>query len=416
MSARIETISDVVGRGAVHPFPARMAPGIALSAISSAPRKLRVLDPMMGSGTVLAVARAQGHQAFGADLDPLAVLITRVWTTPIDREAVINVAENVLRNAKDHFRDLRAGNAYPKGATEETKKFIRYWFDPYARRQLTALSLKISRIKCEKNRNVLWCAFSRLIITKQAGASRAMDLSHSRPHRAFLYAPTKPFNLFLRTVERVLESTISTKDKARGPKTAIYEADARQLPIRSDTIDLVLTSPPYLNAIDYIRCSKFTLVWMGHSIQQLRELRAISVGAEIGADKNAHAEVKNILNRIDSKKKLDSRLRSILARYVLDMKIAMNETARVLAPNGRAIYVVGENTLRGTYIKTSEILSVLAEQIGLELIGMTSRNLPSNRRYLPPPRRNKHGMIHSRMRKEVIISFRKTAHSRSVGR
>jgi tRNA G10 N-methylase Trm11 len=46
-----------------------MAPGIALSALSSAEKPLRVLDPMMGSGTVLAMARAHGHYATGVDVD-----------------------------------------------------------------------------------------------------------------------------------------------------------------------------------------------------------------------------------------------------------------------------------------------------------------------------------------------------------
>jgi len=43
---------------------------------------------------------------------------------------------------------------------------------------------------------------------------------------------------------------------------------------------VVLTSPPYLNAIDYMRCSKFSLVWMGHTIRELRNIRADSVGTE----------------------------------------------------------------------------------------------------------------------------------------
>ena len=62
----------------VHPFPARMAPGIALQAVSKSRRRLKVLDPMMGSGTVLVAARAKGHHAIGIDIDPLAVLMAGV--------------------------------------------------------------------------------------------------------------------------------------------------------------------------------------------------------------------------------------------------------------------------------------------------------------------------------------------------
>jgi hypothetical protein len=144
-------------------------------------------------------------------------------------------------------------DAYPESADEETRKFIRYWFDGYARRQLSALSLAISFIECEIARNALWCSFSRLIISKQSGASRAMDLSHSRPHRAFETAPEKPFNKFLLAVERVITNGIDKKSANRGPRPIIKMGDARKLALPDQSIDLVLTSPPYLNAIDYIR-------------------------------------------------------------------------------------------------------------------------------------------------------------------
>lgn len=66
-----KTIYQALGREPVHPFPARMSAGIALQAMPENSEQLRILDPMMGSGTVLAMARARGHRGFGFDLDPL---------------------------------------------------------------------------------------------------------------------------------------------------------------------------------------------------------------------------------------------------------------------------------------------------------------------------------------------------------
>ena len=81
-----KTIYETLGRESVHPFPARMAPGIALQVISESEKPLRILDPMVGSGTVVALARLKGHMAMGFDVDPLAVLISSVWTTSADAE------------------------------------------------------------------------------------------------------------------------------------------------------------------------------------------------------------------------------------------------------------------------------------------------------------------------------------------
>src|SRR5258706_9484709 len=158
-----KTIYEALGREPVHPFPARMAPGIALEVMSDIAESC-VLDPMMGSGTVLAMARAQGHRGIGFDIDPLAVLISKVWTTAFDSEEIRDQADDVLEDAIREFRNITVGDAYPERVDEETRDFIRYWFDGYARRQLTALSWAIDVLECEVTRNVLWCAFSRLII------------------------------------------------------------------------------------------------------------------------------------------------------------------------------------------------------------------------------------------------------------
>jgi len=72
-----------LGREPVHPFPARMAPGIALGVMSGLEESL-VLDPMMGQGRCWRWLAANGHRGIGFDIDPLAVLISKVWTTALD--------------------------------------------------------------------------------------------------------------------------------------------------------------------------------------------------------------------------------------------------------------------------------------------------------------------------------------------
>lgn len=404
-----KTVYEALGRESVHPFPARMAPGIALELMSQTQKRIRVLDPMMGSGTVLAMARSWGHKAVGFDLDPLAVLISKVWTTSCNRDEVRQQARNALSVARTIFESLSQGDAYPRAADDETRAFISYWFDGYARRQLAALSEAIDRVHHGATLDILWCAFSRLIITKQFGASLAMDLSHSRPHRVFERAPAKPFRKFLSAVERVLENTIDSKSESRGPAPSIHEGDARQLPLNSNSVDLVLTSPPYLNAIDYIRCSKFSLVWMGYSVAQLRQLRTDSIGTEVGGSLPFDdPEINEIVHALHLRPRLDSKNERILARYIDDMRRAIREVSRVLSPSGKAVYVVGENTLRDTYVRTSVIVSKLAEIAGLTLKDHRIRTLPPNRRYLPPPSSARRvGTIDARMRREVVLTFAK---------
>ncbi|MHB2032978.1 MAG: hypothetical protein ACYCVE_06360 [Gemmatimonadaceae bacterium] len=404
-----KTIHDILGRNPIHPFPARMAPGIALDALGKSETPLRVLDPMAGSGTVLAVARAKGHRAFGVDLDPLAVLLAGVWTRTVHADEVNEKAEEVLDRAKIAFRALSSGRGYPIGSDDETRKFIRYWFDGYARCQLTALSTAIARVYDDTTRDALWCGFSRLIITKSAGASLAMDLSHSRPHREFARAPIKPFRRFVAAVETVVSNCPQPGAGAVGPATVVKLGDARTLGINDASIDLVLTSPPYLNAIDYMRCSKFSLVWMGHNVDALRQIRGDSVGAETSNSQALKARwVQSVIKQLGLSPVLSSRDNALLARYVWDMGQALAEVSRVLRRGGRAVYVVGDSKSRGTFIRNSAIITALAERHGLSLVSRHSRALPANRRYLPPPTRQHPGAkLDGRMRREVVIEFSK---------
>jgi SAM-dependent methyltransferase len=400
------TIYQALGRESVHPFPARMAPGIALDLISETKRPLRILDPMMGSGTVLALARSRGHRAYGVDIDPLAVLISRVWTRSADPQAVLRAANEVLSAARTLFSSISPSRAYPLGADEETLKFVTYWFDTRARRQLAALATAIGRLPDNAVRDMLWCSFSRLIITKQAGASLAMDLAHSRPHKVFLTAPIQPFDRFVAAAERVATNCLDRRAPNRGPEPRTYQGDARHLPIANASIDLVLTSPPYLNAIDYMRCSKFSLVWMGYQIASLRALRSESVGSEAGTGLDENTTTNLLIQSLRLRPRLAKRHEAILARYVGDMRRAVSEVARVLAPGGKAVYVIGENTIRGTYVPNSRILQAIASEQGLLLERRRVRTLPANRRYLPPPVvADAMAMLNGRMRREVILTF-----------
>lgn len=404
MTSSVKGVYSVLGRSPIHPFPARMAPSIALRALSQLKKNSVVLDPMAGSGTVLAMGKANGHRCIGFDVDPLAVLLSKVWTRSFDSRAVEHEAVQVFEKAKQRFASLAVSESYPANADEETRAFIRYWYDGYARRQLAALSREIEFVSNASIRDFLWCAFSRMIITKSSGVSLAMDLSHSRPHRSFSSAPQKPFNIFLMTVNRVLAGCLHTNTANRGPITRVEIGDARKMvAIEDGAIDLVFTSPPYLNAIDYMRCSKFSLVWMGYSIAEIRKIRNESIGSEssLAPSKNSL----DVLDRLELSQKLSSRTEGILRRYINDTAQVMKEVSRVLAKHGRAVYVVGENTIQGTYIPTGHLHTILAEQAGLKLSYKRYRDLPANRRYLPPPRATG-ASLDARMRREVILSYR----------
>lgn len=360
----------------------------------------------MGSGTVPTAARELGHQAVGFDTDPLAVMMARVWCETINHDAVRLRAIHVLRRARERAAELSLADAYPVRAREETRRFVRYWFDATNRRQLAALSRAISGVRDETIQRVLWCGFSRLIITKQASASRAMDVAHSRPHLVEGREPIRPFDTFLSAVERVLAARDELELK--GPPPALGYGNARDLPLDADSIDIAITSPPYLNAIDYLRGHKFTLVWMGHDVTALRNLRARNIGTEVSAGAVFDEKiVADVLARMRLEKELPHREWTMFARYLNDMHVVLAELHRVLIGGGRAILVLGNNTVRGVFVRNARAIGLLANSVGFDITRELRRPLPPNRRYLPPPTSEAEVQLGARMREEVILSLRK---------
>lgn len=367
---------------------------------------LRVLDPMAGSGTTLVAARMRGHEAIGFDSDPLAVLIAGAWASDVEVKSTEERAKEVLVRAKIRVKQIGQREAYPRGANDETKEFVRYWFDVTNRRQLLALAESISRIHDEQIKRLLWCAFSRLIITKQSGVSLAMDVSHSRPHRTYEKAPINAFDHFERALRQITKAAPFASHDQSLPRATVSNADARRLPLAKDSVDIVVTSPPYLNAIDYLRGHKLSLIWMGHNISDVRNLRATNVGAEVSAGSREKDRTDTLIQEMCDGDVLEGRDRGILRTYVQDLRKVIGESFRVLRQGGKAVYVVGNCNLRDTFIQNSRCIAKLAVESGFTLRSMRKRALPENRRYLPPPgKRGSGAALRKRMREEVILTL-----------
>jgi SAM-dependent methyltransferase len=379
-----------------------MAPEIAIRAIRDLPPGARVVDPMVGSGTVAVLARLNGNEVVGIDSDPLAVLIADVWSNPVDPDALVSVGKEVLALAK-----ARGGSHQAQPFDNETKQFIDYWFDSQAQWELGELVMQIRAVNSRAVRRALWCSFSRLIITKQSGVSRAIDVSHSRPHRVRDGGAVLPFDAFMTQVNKVAGSLSVVRERQPLGRASFARGDARRLKLQSSAYDLVVTSPPYFNAIDYLRSHRLTLVWMGHSITRLRTLRSGNVGTERGGKLRVKAGEFSVAESLGHFSELTPNRQAMVIRYIRDLRKIIQEIARILRVGGKAILVIGESTFRGVYLKNSTAIAQLGVEAGLTLVGRRKRSLPASRRYLPPPSAANVDRLGGRMRSEVVMTFRR---------
>lgn len=353
---------------------------------------------MCGSGTVVRLAAEAGCVAIGADVDPLAVLLTRTAAIPEWSADLQQRAADVVTDAKR----LSAMRPSWISSDSETARFVDYWFGS---QQADGLS-RLARVLQSRPRrdDPLRVALSRLIVTKDGGASLARDTAHSRPHRTRDESSFDVLDGFVQSAGRI-SSLIG--ERSGDCRPSVRRCDARTLSfVQRASIDLVVTSPPYLNAIDYLRGHRMSLIWLGWTTEQLRALRGIAIGAERGLAA-VPAGLRDIADAGNPRMAgLTPRHRHLVFRFTKDVHDLCRTLARVTKPKGMLVLVVADSQLGGHVISNSGICLAAARHHGFALVATSARAIPARHRYLPPPA----GALNSlarRMKSEVVFTFRR---------
>ena len=273
--------------------------------------------------------------------------------------------------------------------------------------------------------------FSAIIITKSGGVSLALDLAHTRPHRAKVVYDMKgdllsgkeqlhlqrsrlrfiskklrsPFEEFYHRFRRNLSNLLDLGPDH--PQPVIENGDAQRLPLSDESVDLIVTSPPYAsNAIDYMRAHKFSLVWMGFSVNDLGKRRSRTIGGESTSGMVLETLPADTLRVVEEVAKHDAKKGKVLHRYYSEMTHVLREMHRVLKPGKAAIVVVGNSTMRGRDTETGNCLADIGSAIGFDVPAIGIRNLDRNRRMLPAGTTlDKSSQIQQRMHQEYVIGY-----------
>jgi len=366
---------------------------------------------MVGSGTTIVEAFLAGRKGIGFDIDPLAVLLCKVKVTPLNVEQAARVGAEVVRNAtlavqqnRDALIETLETRFDPK-----TRAFIDYWFNSQTQIELLALITEIERVEDPTLKAFFQLAFSAIIITKSGGVSLARDLAHTRPHRVKDKTPRSALTEFRKRLQHNL-SRLTELSWGNGEVEVRY-GDAQRLPLPEASVDLIVTSPPYAaNAIDYMRAHKFTLVWLGYTIEELSEKRRTYIGGEATGDfefEPLPAEVAEVVSLVADQ---DGKKGRVLHRYYSEMSRVLREMFRVLKPGKAAIVVVGTSTMRGLDTRTQDCLAKIGEAIGFDVVDIAVRRLDRNRRMMPARHDgNPMSQIEQRMHEEYVLGFYKPA-------
>jgi hypothetical protein len=318
-----------------HWFPGNFIPQIpaALIQILSAPGDV-VLDPFGGSGTTVIEAARLGRRAIYSDRVSAGVFLTRAKLAATTVGLLPQTLDEVLNAITwDH---TCVSDAYGENG-EGSRIELSSWYAPRTLSQFRYL-WKVIEQQCSTQKLILELVFSDLLFScASTSGSLTSSGKRRRHHWGWIADNVVPKVLVEHDAVGAFRSRIISLAHRFDPiafDPVILQCDARNLTIDSDSVDLVVTSPPYVGVIDYVHANRLLYLWMNWPFEEERF-------AEIGA-------------RFKRKRQL------AVSQYLQEMAGCWQEIRRVLKPGGRLAMVIGESrAFPGTVEKTLEDLATL---------------------------------------------------------
>lgn len=354
-----------------HRYPAKFLPNVVKKIIEDhSPTNCNVIaDLFAGCGTTLVEAKVHGKRSIGTDINPVAQLITRVKTTPIIPETLRLTYENLIAQ----FDDFNEENY----SDIQKHERLDYWFMPQEKSKIAFLYEKVLELKADDTTKEF---FSVCISHILKNCSRWLQ-SSTKPQ----VDPNKnipdPFDEFKRHCQKMMKSNEEFYNELnkRGYLDVpcdILLRDARQTKLKSESVDMIITSPPYVTSYEYADIHQLTAYWMKY-VSSMSEFRKQFIGTSYSG--NTSLEVKGSKQAQDIVHALAPKSMHIaqdVAQYFNDMQDVATEMARILVPDGHACIVIGNTKIKDVDIKSAEVFYEFLKNSGLHRIEVIKRSIP----------------------------------------
>ena len=385
-------------------YPTRYIPHIPKWAISKYldGSKDGILDPFSGSGTTMVEAVIAGKQAYAIEIDPFGRMLSLVRSTPLSQKQITTI-EKIAKNIKHHVQSNFTEDLWIPHISN-----ISLWFSKKAIHDLSQIHFLIKNNSNSDAmiNNFFFVAFGS-VIRKASNAENGSPKPYVS--KRFPKAPVDVNQLFSKRLDQYIDrmKQFSSLHYGRLGRAYLIGEDARRIDTYSfpGPINLIMTSPPYLNAFDYVRALKLENLWLGLADEDtLRQIRTCYIGREsVGrenGEKPRHWHIQLNLALLEIYKK-DPKRAWVVYRYFEEMEPIFKQLYNLLPKNGVFCLVVGENSIRDIKITTPSFLIDIAQNIGFRLETLFRYIIRD--RYLHIPRNGKGGLIS----KDWVIVLRK---------
>jgi len=374
-----------------HRYPAKFIPQLASCLINDFTKKGDlVVDPFMGSATSLVEAKVLGRRSVGVDINPVAYLIAEAKVTPINPVELEDVFKKIISN----FTDEGTLPLFKKDSHLDIPEHERidYWFKPEEKKKLTLIYTQIKKIKDKNIRNFFLCGFSHVLKNCSIWLMKS-----NKPTRDLNKKIPDPYQTFSRHAKKMINKNKAFWDLLEKNKTLDVEAkpvcgDARVVPVASNSVALMVTSPPYVTSYEYADLHQLSALWFDYT-DDLVKFRKSFMGS-------AHNDVKDTTigselgeRIVEALREHNTRKDEEVAIYFSEMRDSFIEMKRYLKKEGLASIVIGDTSFKGVPVLNAEVFVEQMQNLGFKPYKIIKRRIPS--KILPSVRDKKTGRFTS---------------------
>lgn len=370
----------------LHRFPGKFIPQIPQYIFRNHLKgKKTVLDPFAGSGTTLVEAILSGRPSVGCDIDPLSILIVRAKVSPLSTSQLIK-AHAVLGRI-----DWRTGHAHLIPAVPN----LRHWFTEAAIIELSALKSACLELE-EPLRTFALVLFSSIIrrVSNADDQTQKTYVSHTN-----VKTPPLPSQLFPVILRRALERMAEFFKACESlPSCKALIHDSRDS-FAEFNFDDVVTSPPYIDSIDYVYNQMLEYFWLLTELglkshEEFKLLRKRPMGmvrAEGRLPRSISARVPGLDEAYQIIASKSVKEAQAVTTFFRDYEIHISEISKVQKLDRIYACVVAGSLIRGQMIATPDAIVAIHESFGYELVDRFTYGI--KRHYMKFPRRENSSKI-----------------------
>lgn len=440
----------------LHNYPAMMVCPISRNIIRMVKELQPVhalFDPFAGSGTVLVEGMLSGIETVaGNDINPLALLLTKVKTTPIKHDLLVKETDSLLSRISSRRSELSRAldsiDSYiidtlgldvsdKKGWGDEAPKYLEqfceekkldiivpdfknlgYWFRPRVILELSIIKTEIEKIQDKDVRDFIFIALSesiRFVSNRRNGEFKMFRMPVAKVHTFNPDVFNEFKKILIRNIDKMQDFCEALGKENAHPKVSVFRNDACTLTdAPDDTYDLIITSPPYGDSrttVAYGEYSRLSLQWI--NLFDLTEKEIMGVDRSLMGGKKYRngfeftlqsPTLRESLERIKDK---DVERAGDVYSFYADLDASIKSVAAKTCSGGYQFWVVGNRTVKNELLKTDVIITELAPQYGLTPIFTVDRNIPNKVMPSQNSPTNVSGATGSTMTMEHIIILRK---------